>query len=224
MTAQTATLEETVRDALADALDSTPGIDTSRVHVQALRVDSKIVWAELAVRVDRCCSRCGQTLGEAGPVSWLDNGEVRGSWNQQHGCGEWNAPASVDAFIEVAERDDPDVDPCVDRQAEALAGQLKEEAAEAREAAVAAAQEQVQRDHAADIASLEAGDDILGDENSPGTYMDAAAGDLEGGNLVTWDHHPTDTDEVIDRCTPFANLPAAAQETIRDAIGEAWAR
>lgn len=148
--------------------------------------DGSTVAVYMTARVLMDCTRCGEPLpvGAPGPYTWYDQGGIRGSHSQQHGCGEWNAPEEVGT--EIGEDADPtgelgallaELDEAVtqsqDREAEAARLRLMESILDARVALAAGEDEE---------------DVLTGSETNPGVWRG------DDGRLTAWDWDPTGRD------------------------------
>lgn len=99
-TATTTETKITSDTAQGETMTTTTSTTEVRDALEALDPD-EYTWQHVADTVEIAAIRtgtcdCGQTVTMRGPDAWLDaHGDIQGWHSHQHGCGTWNAPASV---------------------------------------------------------------------------------------------------------------------------------
>lgn len=92
---------ERVLDAIADAERRREDIT---VTIETVNGQPTIYVTRQAARE---CGTCGQPLpgGRPGRVTWVSDGREYGTYDHQHGCGQWNTPEEASAPLD--DEDDP---------------------------------------------------------------------------------------------------------------------
>jgi len=138
------------------------------------------------------CDRCGQSLpcDRPGPVAWIDErtGDRQGTYDWQHGCGEWNSP--IAARVELHLADEHDWDTLLTDLASEVDRAVREEHASIDAATRTRLRDKL-RDALVRLAAGEDPDEVEGNGLDPGVYRDDA------GRWIAWDMDADGVDPII---------------------------